>query len=174
MFTEYQGHKGHHPSKQLLLKASFKASVTKHSEQLNRSLCYIQLHIPLCSGTQQSRVTQSCLLLSPQLQLPELPEASGTTWSFWSAIQHQAGCRRPDPTCNPSFCGWACSCQKQRLWMSNPMRIWAASCSLNARQLQPGGAAGARRRNRTTTQQRGEGEIAQQHKGAQPKAHFFF
>lgn len=82
MFTKHQGHKGHHPSKQLLLKASFKASVTKQSEQLNCRSCYIQLHISLRSGTHQSRRTQSCLLLSPQLQLPELSEVSGTTWSF--------------------------------------------------------------------------------------------
>lgn len=138
MFTKHQGHKGHHPSQQLLFKASFKAYITKRSKQLNRVLHYIQQHSSLRSRTQQSRLTQSCLLLSPQLQLPEPSEASGTTWSFLSVIQHQGGCRRPDPAYSPSFCCCGWPCQKQRLWTSDLMRICAASCSVNSRQLQLG------------------------------------
>lgn len=138
MFTKHQGYKGHHASQQLLLKASFKAFITKQSEQLNHGLCYVQLHITLHSCTQQSRLTQSCLLLSPQLSYQSYLKCLEPPGLFLSAIQHQAGCRRPDPTCNPSFCCCACPCQKQRLWMSDLMWICAASCSVNSRQLQLG------------------------------------
>lgn len=126
MFTKHQGR---HPSKHLLFKVSFKACITKQNEQLKHVLGYVQMHTSLHSSPQQSHLTQNCLLLSPQPQLPEPSKGSGTTWSFASVIQHQAGCRRLDPACNPSCC---CCCagprQKQRLWMSDLVWISAASC----------------------------------------------
>lgn len=83
----------------------------------------------------QRRAALFCL----QFWLPELSKASGTTWSlFLSAIQHQAGCRRLDPGCKLSFCCCGCPCQKQRLWMSDLMRVCAANCSVNSRELQLG------------------------------------
>lgn len=154
MFTKHQGH---HPSEHLLFKPSFKAFITKQDEQLKHVLCYVQMHTSLHSSTQQSHLTQNCLLLSPQLQLPEPSEGSGTTWSLESVIQHQAGCRRLDPACNPSCC-CAGPCQKQRLWVSDLVWISAASCSVNSCSWER--AVSAKKRNRTTTQQRDEGQVA--------------
>lgn len=172
MFTKHQGHKGHHPSKQLLFKASFKAYITKRSEQLNRVLCYVQQHTSRRSHTQRSRLTQSCLLLPPQLQLPEPSEASGTTWSFfwvrYSSRLAAGGLILPVAQASAAVVGPAKSrgCGRAT-WGEFVLQVvqWTeGSCSR-------GRAAGTRRRKRTPTQQRDEGEITQQEKGAQQKPH---
>lgn len=130
MFTKHQGHKGQHRSKQLLLKPSFKAFITKQSEQLNRSLRYVQLCTSLCSRTQTPR--RGAAFSSAQPRPPELP---GTTWSFPSVTQHQAGCRSLT-LLSPQLLLPACPCQRQRLQRSDPVWICAGSCSPKGRRLQ--------------------------------------